>query len=126
MNTIGTLRNHLRLSDMCQLLGDLSGPETSCRYNVGPSGSRICLPPDRDPCPLLAPPVQQPWLRHWKFRFFFSLWTTQICFCFILNLKSKFIFRVIPGSLGSPVRVTSFLSWGKFMFIDKVSSKFFI
>ena len=45
MNAIRALRSDLRLSEMSQLLGALSGLETYCRNSVGSSGSRIRLPP---------------------------------------------------------------------------------
>ena len=40
---------------MSHLLGALSGSESSCQYNVGPSGSRIRLPPWCRPLPPACP-----------------------------------------------------------------------
>ena len=65
MNDIWALRGDLRLSEISQLQGALSGPKTSCRYSIGPSGSHKRLPPLMQTLAncLPPPPLQQPWLR---------------------------------------------------------------
>ena len=59
MNTTGALRSHLKLYEMCQLLRASSGLRPLVDIAPALRARVYACPPDRDHCPLLAPPSLQ-------------------------------------------------------------------